>query len=671
MSTRAGADVQPRNARTQNCDEPMSGTLLEASSRVRWLLLLVALAGCPSTQEAPGDDVRTPDGGGGGDGGPVDGGADGPTAPVCEQPVPRCSVTIRYTGPGAAVSLRGDFAADGWTRGVDMPRVGDAFEATVDAADQQVVVYKLVVDGAWIADPGNPRTSPDGYGGMNSVVRVDCDHCPPRPAIDWRDAVLYFVLLDRFKNGDPSNDAPVADVETPGQYQGGDLAGVRQAIEDGYFARLGVDALWITSPIDNADGRNPGSDGHAYSGYHGYWPSQVDRTDEHVGTEAELRALVDVAHAHGLQVLIDYVMNHVHADSPIYQTHRDWFWPNDNGAGGDCVCGHGCEWNSQRLRCWFDPFLPDFDFRNGDARRFSVDNAIAWARRTGIDGFRLDAVKHIETAWLTDLRARIRGELEWDQHFYLVGETFEGDRNLIKAYVDPDTMLDGQFDFPLRAQLLRIVLGRRDSMRDLVGFLDGNDGFYGPGAVMSTFVGNHDVPRVIHLAEDTPLFGEWDGGKQRAWTDRPALPSTARPFERVAVAYTLLMTVPGIPLLYYGDEIGMAGAGDPDNRHFMQWDGLSAHQVWLRDRLTALIAARHRHPALRRGQRRSLGTGDDVAVYEMSAPGDRVLVALNRGDAAAPATGLTPGDYVDEVTGEPWRAPLSIPPRTGLVLVPR
>src|SRR5262245_45443901 len=181
-----------------------------------------------------------------------------------------------------------------------------------------------------------------------------------------------------------------------------------------------------------------------------------------------------------------------------------WFWPNSNGSGGDCVCGHGCSWDTDRLRCWFDPFLPDFDFRNDDARRWSVDNAVVWARRLGVDGFRLDAVKHVETAWLTDLRARLDGAVAWDQSFCLAGETFEADRNLIKEYVDPTTKLYGQFDFPLGAQMLRVRLRRQGEMSDLVQFLDSNDGFYGPGAVMSTFLGNHDVPRVSLLAEDTP-----------------------------------------------------------------------------------------------------------------------------------------------------------------------
>ncbi|HLL21129.1 MAG TPA: alpha-amylase family glycosyl hydrolase, partial [Kofleriaceae bacterium] len=473
---------------------------------------------------------------------------------------------------------------------------------------------------------------------------------------------------DRFANGTQANDAPISGVEQPGQYQGGDYNGLRQKIEEGYFDALGVNTLWLTSPIDNADNANPGSDGHQYSGYHGYWPKNLDASESKYGTEAELKAVVDAAHARGILVLIDYVMNHVHTSSTVYQQHPDWFSPNSNGNGGNCVCGAGCSWDNDRIRCWFDDFLPDFDFRNGDARRYSIENAVAWAKRLGVDGFRLDAVKHIETSWLTDLRARVNPEVAWDQPFYMVGETFDGSRDLIKSYVDA-SMLDGQFDFPLRGQILATILRRDGAMSDLAGFLASNDGFYGPQSVMSTFIGNHDVPRAVHIAEDAPQFGPWDSGKHRAWFDRPALPQAASPFQRLAVAYTLLFTIPGIPMVYYGDEFGMPGAGDPDNRRFMQWSGYTANQTALRDRIAALATARNAHVALRRGTRQQLGVSQHVLVYKMSAPGDTVFVALNRGDGTEAAVGLPAGTYKDVITGQTVTTPLQLPPRTGLVLV--
>ena len=633
---------------------------LDAVARMRRLvipLLAIALAACPSSQNPgqTGDDT-------------TDAGMPDAPGPTCANPVPTCSTTITtHVGGAASVILRGDFAADGWTTGVPMTKAADgSWQATLPANDQQVVVYKLFVDGVWMADPENPRKSPDGYGAFNSVVRVDCDHCPARPAMDWRDAIMYFILIDRFNNGDTGNDAPVAGAEYPGQYQGGDFTGITQKIEAGYFTQLGINTIWITSPLDNTHESYYGSDGHKYSGYHGYWPKDETIVDSHYGTFDELKAMVASAHAHGIQILIDYVMNHVTTDSPTYAQHTSWFWPDDNGHGGNCVCGQGCP--TFDTVCWFDSFLPTFDMLNGDARKWSVDNAIMWAKNLGIDGFRLDAVKQVETVWFTDLRARANAELAWDQPFYMVGETFDGNRDLIKSYVDPDTKLTGQFDFPLRGQVLSTILRRDGQMSDLSGFLSSNDGYYGPAAVMSTFLDNHDVPRAIGLADDQPMFGAWDGGKDRAWQNQPQLPTSKNPFERLAVAYTLLFTSPGLPMIYYGDEIGMPGAGDPDNRRFMQWDGLTANQTFLHYRLAALAKLRTAHEATRRGTRQILGVTQDAMVYKMSSAGDTIFVAMNRGDSPQVAQGLPSGGYTDLVSGNMLSGQVTIPPRTALVL---
>jgi glycosidase len=270
--------------------------------------------------------------------------------------------------------------------------------------------------------------------------------------------------------------------------------------------------------MDNTSDKGIGTDGHFYSAYHGYWPTNLDQTEEHFGSWQDLQALVTAAHDHDLKVILDYAMNHVHSSSPVYADHKDWFWPNDNGKGGNCVCGQGCSWDeaAEARRCWFTDYLPDFNFEDAAARKFSVDNAIKWIEDTGIDGFRLDAVKHIADPWLFDMRARVKADIEsvTQEHFYMVGETFTGKQDVIKYYVRPD-MLDGQFDFPLRMQMAATVLLRKGSMADLAGFMDQNDNYYGNG-IMSTFIGNHDIPRAIHLAEDTPLWGDqWADGKDQ------------------------------------------------------------------------------------------------------------------------------------------------------------
>jgi glycosidase len=546
--------------------------------------------------------------------------------------------------------------------------------------------------------PSSGTGTGTGTGGNDSGPNPNDDGpMPPPPqegAWDWRDAIIYFVFVDRFHNGDPTNDGqingPVADIA---DWNGGDWQGVIDRIDSGYFNELGVNTLWITVPMNNPNDDWPGvSDGRQYAGYHGYWPTDLESPEDHFGTLETLQLLVNQAHEHELKVIFDYAMNHVHSDSPAFADHPDWFWPNDNGAGGNCVCGQGCSWDDpeQAKRCWFTPYLPDFDFTNADARAFSIENAIWWAQQTGADGFRLDAVKHIEDQWLLDLRERATEELdqhdeasgELVQRFYMVGETFTGDQGQIAYYVR-ETMLDGQFDFPLRTQLVDKVLMRQGSMSDLASFMDGNDSIYWAGAVMSTFIGNHDLPRVVHYAEDTPLSGNnpWWNDQMLGWNDPPDVPSGTSAFERLAVGFGILMTTPGAPLVYYGDEIGMAGAGDPDNRRFMDWNtgGYTAGQQLLLDAIKTLTTIRAEHPALRYGTRATLSSDQDTFAYSMElATGgeldETVFVAINRADGANDVGGIPDGSYLDELSGETVMVEggtVSVPARWLRVLVPQ
>jgi glycosidase len=214
------------------------------------------------------------------------------------------------------------------------------------------------------------------------------------------------------------------------------------------------------------------------------------------------------------------------------------------------------------------------------------------------------------------------------------------------------------------------LLLRQGSMSDLAGFLDGNDTYYGAGSIMSTFIGNHDIPRPIHLAQDNPLWGDpWADGKDKAFDNKPGLPGEKSAFERLANSFTMLFTMKGVPLVYYGDEIGMPGAGDPDNRRFMQWENVSGNQTFLKDHLKKLSKIRADHPALRRGTRTGVSSSGDVLVYRMSTTGDTVYVAINRADGERQATGL-PASATDLLSGKTVTGPsANVPARGALVLV--
>ncbi|MBK8252882.1 MAG: hypothetical protein IPK82_09460 [Polyangiaceae bacterium] len=609
------------------------------------------------------------------------GGSGGSGPPQCDDSLKRCEHVFTYQDAGeTSVEVRGDWDGPStWNAGAPMTKNGSVWSATVEVPWSGDVQYKLVLNGNnWITDPANPDTISDGNGNTNSLLKgTMCEDytcgVPPVLGYDWRDAVMYFVFVDRFLDGNPANNGAPAGAESAAEYKGGDFAGVIQKIDAGYFNDLGVNTLWITVPMQNPNNKEIGADGKYYTGYHGYWPNDLEKVEEHFGSMTDLKNLVDAAHAKDIKVLIDYAMNHVHKSAAVYSQHPEWFWPNSNGNGGNCVCGEGCSWDPpQGEQCWFRDYLPDFNFTNAAARQFSVDNAIWWIEQTCVDGFRLDAVKHISEQWLLDLRKRVTAEIEptSQQHFYMVGETFTGDKGLIKYYVDPINKLDGQFDFPLRVSLTRTVLMRKAPMSELGDFLNSNDTYYG-SAIMSTFIGNHDIPRPIHFAQDTPIWSnEWDDGKNVAWSNQPGLPGGTSAFERLANAFTILYTIKGIPLVYYGDEVGLPGAGDPDNRRMMQWSGYSPWQTLLLNHIKKLGKIRADHVALRRGSRQTLAVTNDTITYKMTSGAETVYVVINRADSSQSAGGLPSGSFTDVLTNAAVSGPsVNVPARSGMILV--
>lgn len=614
---------------------------------------------------------------------------------VCPDDFKTCKNEFVFADHGeTSVELRGDFGGpDTWVSGIAMSRSSGAWRATVSVPLAKDVEYKYFVNGTtWTVDSTKP-TIQAGNDTNNVLEGLTCaaplceEPGAPAPGVfDWRDSVIYFVFVDRFFDGGVAN-CSVSDgsgaLPPAANYQGGDWLGVTKKINDGYFTDLGINTLWLTVPLDNTNlpGMGTGGDTHNYSGYHGYWPKHDNASPSQLSAEScfgtlnDLKALVAAAHAKGIKVLFDYAMVHAHESSQIVSqpASKDWFWPNDNGKGGNCICGEGCSWDSlpDRERCWFTSYLPHWNYTNAAARNYSVSNAIAWAKQTGIDGFRLDAIKHVDISWLTDLRASLKTEItsqqDPPQRFYLVGETYDfGNRDVIKSYVEPATKLDGQFDFPLRKNLLETTVMRLRPMSDLASFMDSNDYFYAATAIMSTFIGNHDLPRVIHLAANNRIWGDdqGNGGKDRSWSNLPTMPTEREAFERIANGFGILFTNRGAPLVYYGDEIGLPGGGDPDNRRMMQWSGLNANQSWLKERVAKLLSIRAAHPALRRGVRTTVRVDSDVWLYARTTVGDTVYVAVNRSDSDKSVSGLPPGALTELVTGSSFVGPsATIPAR--------
>ncbi len=449
-------------------------------------------------------------------------------------------------------------------------------------------------------------------------------------AWDWRDALIYFAFTDRFRDGDvdaPASD-PIDGVDWKANYQGGDFLGILDALDEDWFSSLGANVLWLSPVYDNPEGPYIAADGfHQFTGFHGYWPVDGRRIENRWGDaggtgEERLRQVVDEAHAKGIRVMFDLVLNHVHEDHVYVQQHPEWF------AGG-CTCGEpGCGWEERPIECRFMPYLPDLDYKNHWVLSEVIEDTLALIRDFDVDAVRVDAAKHMDHVVMTTLAKRLR-----DEHtrgggadFYLVGETFTGGagHDQLMEYVDRDE-LDGQFDFPLYWTIRNTFVGGA-SFRDLDAAVGVGESVYGD-AIMSPFAGNHDIPRIA-----TEIAGN-DAG---SWGDSVDLMAGEGAqwniIDRVSMALAFTMTQPGAPLIYYGDEIGLAGSGDPDNRRMMTFEPfLSTNQSTLLERVRAVGTARSESVALRRGDRTTLWVDDDLYVYALVAGDEAAIVALNKG----------------------------------------
>ncbi|MGB1275989.1 MAG: alpha-amylase family glycosyl hydrolase, partial [Nannocystaceae bacterium] len=460
-------------------------------------------------------------------------------------------------------------------------------------------------------------------------------------AFSWRDALVYMVLTDRFRDGDPGNNpGPTPMADPRGDYQGGDLEGVRQAIADGTLDQLGIRAIWLTPFQQNPEGAYIAADNQHYvTGYHGYWPTKAREVDTRLGGAEALHALVAEAHEHGIRVLQDFVVNHVHEDHEYMQAHPDWFRTG-------CVCGtQDCDWTGHALDCMFAGYLPDINHTVPAATEAFVDDAVWWLDTFNLDGLRVDAVKHVEEVATRNLSAAVAEGFEAaGTHYFLMGETAMGwsdcadpcnDENYetIARYIGPHG-LDGQFDFVLYHATAYNTFAYGDKgMLHAAYWLEHGLEKWPSDAIMTPYIGSHDTPRFATLAD----YRGQDPGHDRGvahnqWDNTAEAPGDDEPYWRTRVAMAWLLGLPGAPLLYYGDEYGQWGGADPNNR--LMWrpeDELSAVELETLQFIRTLGKARQELEPLRRGTYVPLTASEDALVYgRMVEPGQAAIVGINR-----------------------------------------
>ncbi len=460
----------------------------------------------------------------------------------------------------------------------------------------------------------------------NGEVLTDVSKLPRE---DMHAAMMYFVMIDRFKDGNLENNRPIKDdrILPIANNLGGDMTGIIEKINEGYFRDLGMNTLWlspITTNPDSAYGLWNKGITSKFSGYHGYWPVRSKEIDDRLGSDEAFTELIDTSHKLDMNVLLDYVANHVHVKHPVYQQHPEW--------ATDLYLPDGTlnteKWDEHRLTTWFDTHLATLDLRKPEVINPMVDTAMYWLTKFELDGFRHDATKHIDELFWRTLTRRIKTEIIEDENrpIYQVGETY-GSPELVSSYVESG-QLDAQFDFNLYDAALAAFAQPETGFENLKRVLEESLKYHGAHHTMVNITGNQDKPRFVSLADGSVRFDE--DTKLAGWT-RNIQNSGTDGFERLKMMTAFLYSVPGIPCIYYGDEIGMPGGNDPDNRRMMQFENLNENQIETKENLKSLSEFRSNSMPLIYGSTEVVQANEEILIVKRTFFGKQVWSYFYKG----------------------------------------
>ena len=461
-------------------------------------------------------------------------------------------------------------------------------------------------------------------------------------AADFREETIYFVMTDRFVDGDPSNNDLYGDEYLPGNlryYQGGDFRGLIDNLD--HIQDLGFTAVWITPPVMQPPGRYMSRDGgYDAAGYHGYWAWDLSKTDPHLESAgASYDDLVKALHGRGMKLVQDVVPNHAHGG----YTHPSVKWHDRRGVVHGL--GRSFDYEDDKLN-WFNRTGPviadllDFNEENPETVKWLVDVHREWQAR-GADAFRIDTVAWMKPAfWKT-----FTGELHKSKKdFFMFGEAWTNDDIVwLSSFTrlapgDPMNSAMSVLDMPGSSmgawgRFEAVFKGGKYSLVDEVLSRDHN---YKDATWLVTFLDNHDKPR----------FNGANG---------EGTPATA---EQYADALNFYFTARGIPCVYYGTELRLPGGNDPDNRRVLGADGIRASKA---DPVYALLkklnAVRRASPALQKGEQTKLHSAKHQYAFRRDFGDETAFVFLNKdGRPAKMGWKLPPGTYTDLFTGEKFEA---------------
>lgn len=430
---------------------------------------------------------------------------------------------------------------------------------------------------------------------------------------DWDEEIIYFMLTDRFADGDETNNDPYgldyANADNPrGAYQGGDFKGVTENLD--YLDDLGVSTIWVTPIVENvAQDVNTDAPEGSYYAYHGYWAQDFEQLNPHLGTLEEFHTLIDEAANRNIAIMVDVVLNHagygMHPTDSMdnapegYPTDEDRQvfdgMLRESSGGGD-------------LKMELSG-LPDFETERQDVREQLVAWQSAWidksttAQGNAVSSYRVDTVKHVEdTTW-----QHFKNELvEKDPSFKLIGESWGANYISDHGYLETG-MMDSLLDFGFKDVAASFANGNLEAANDTL--IERNASLTSD-ATLGQFLGSHDEDGFLHAQGN-------DEGKLK-------------------MAASLQMTSKGQPVIYYGEELGQSGANnwpEYDNRYDFSWDQVENNTVL--DHYQKLLSFRNENSELlARGKRETfLGSNDDEwLMVERSLADESVYMAFNVSD---------------------------------------
>lgn len=450
-----------------------------------------------------------------------------------------------------------------------------------------------------------PITVTDQYGNkFSTTVDVEITDRVKKNEndFDWDEAVVYFMMTDRFFDGNESNNtASGTDTygDNPGLYHGGDFAGVTAKLD--YLQDLGVNTIWLTPIVENVKGvavTDEGKEDVPYNAaYHGYWASDFTKLNPTMGTTEEFKTMISEAHKRGMRIMVDIVVNH--AGYGTESTFADMLRDKSVSEGD--------------IKSW-QSGLPDFATENADVRAKLVEWQTSWMKNYGVDYFRVDTVKHVDSTTWAALK---NSTTEVNPSFKMIGEYY-GAGYASNGSTLGSGQMDADLDFDFNDQATSFVSGNISSVEK---FLSARNSALNNAYMTGQFLSSHD--------EDGFKASLMNGKK---YTEDEATSAAL-------VAATLQLTAKGIPVIYYGEEVGLSGLNNypyQTNRYDMDFSKATKDNVTYQHYKNLLSIRNAYTDVFARGSRKVVASSDEECydVVSRSYGGTTLYVGMNIKDTA-------------------------------------